>query len=626
MRAYILAVTGHTRHRLGALSLIASALAVILSCSGLVSTGPNIDTVTVSLTIGAPIVGQKLSAVATLRDPTGLRIDGPSITWSLSNPAVASIASSGNTAEITTIAVGTTEVTATSGGHTGGAALDIAPSPSVPVASTEVDLAASSLNPGQTTQAAAITRDANNNVVTGRAISWGSSNAGVATVSASGLVTAVAAGTSQITATSEGQSGSAALTVASTPPVPVASVSVTLAASSRNPGQTTQATAITRDANNNVLSGRAVSWSSSNTGVATVSSSGLVTAIAIGTVQIIAACEGQSGNATLTATTPAPVASVSVALGTGSLNPGLTTQAIATTRDASNNVLTGRAIAWGSDNTAVATVSASGLVRAVAVGNAQITASSEGQSGSATLGIQDPPPPPPPGSSNEPAGMTLITERAFNALKEDPTWEDYNSPSIVRDSTAPKSPSNVWRATYPTGFAAGASPAAAWGPSFHYRTVYLSWWAKHSSNWVGQESGVNKQLYVWEGSTPALYFNSQGVGSDPLVPQVATQDLKSGTPERDLNPNLVPSARIVRGQWFHIELILVGNNAGTADGSIDWYLDGVHIGHVGGLLFTTYTTYWGLMNLAPVWGGIGPPSVPATQTFDMDHFYMSGKN
>ena len=162
----------------------------------------------------------------------------------------------------------------------------VVPPTPAPVASVSVVLAASLITPGQTTQGTATTLDADNNVLTGRVIGWSSSNTGVATVSAAGLVRAVAVGTAQIRATSEGQTGSAALTVAAIAPVPVASVSVTLAASSRNPGQTTQATATTRDANNNVLTGRAITWSSSNTGVATVSGSGLVTAIAVGAVQI----------------------------------------------------------------------------------------------------------------------------------------------------------------------------------------------------------------------------------------------------------------------------------------------------------------------------------------------------
>src|SRR2546426_7370702 len=61
-------------------------------------------------------------------------------------------------------------------------------------------------------------RDAGGNVLTGRVISWGSSNTTVATVSGSGLVTGVTAGAVTITATSEGKNGTAAVTVAAPPP------------------------------------------------------------------------------------------------------------------------------------------------------------------------------------------------------------------------------------------------------------------------------------------------------------------------------------------------------------------------------------------------------------------------
>src|SRR2546423_12685786 len=166
-----------------------------------------------------------------------------------------------------------------------------------PVAAFAISLP-STLLVGQTERGTAPPLDESGSPLSNRAVSWGTSAAQVATVSASGVVTAGAVGSAQIIATSESKSGSATLTVATSPPEPVASVSVTLAASSLTPGQTTLATAATRDANNNVLTGRAITWSSSNTGVATVSSSGLVTAIAVGSVQIIATCEGKSGSAT----------------------------------------------------------------------------------------------------------------------------------------------------------------------------------------------------------------------------------------------------------------------------------------------------------------------------------------
>ena len=83
----------------------------------------------------------------------------------------------------------------------------------------------------------------------------------------------------------------------------------------------------------------------------------------------------------------APVASVIVTPTTATIGPGGTVQLTATTKDAAGNVLTGRAVTWTSGNTAAATVSASGLVTGVAAGSPTITATSEGQSGTASVTV-----------------------------------------------------------------------------------------------------------------------------------------------------------------------------------------------------------------------------------------------
>ncbi len=85
--------------------------------------------------------------------------------------------------------------------------------PAIPVATVSVSLSTTTIAVGQTTNAAATLRDASANVLTGRTVSWSSSNNDVATVTAAGIVTGVAFGSANITATAEGQSGQAALTV-----------------------------------------------------------------------------------------------------------------------------------------------------------------------------------------------------------------------------------------------------------------------------------------------------------------------------------------------------------------------------------------------------------------------------
>jgi uncharacterized protein YjdB len=80
----------------------------------------------------------------------------------------------------------------------------------------------------------------------------------------------------------------------------VSSVTVTPSSSTISPGQQVTLTAVTKDANGNTLTGRAVTWTSSNNNVATVSSTGVVTGVKKGTVTITATSEGKSGTASVT--------------------------------------------------------------------------------------------------------------------------------------------------------------------------------------------------------------------------------------------------------------------------------------------------------------------------------------
>src|SRR6185437_8810979 len=220
-------------------------------------------------------------------------------------------------------------------------------------------------------------------VLTGRTVTWSSSNTSVAIADVNGNVTALAPGSATITATSEGQSGTAAITVTN---VPVNSVTVTPATASVQQGQTVQLSASPKDANGNPLSGRVVTWSSSNTSVATVTRNGLVTGGAARSPTITATREGKTGTAAITVTL-VPVASVTVSPASPTVTAGQTVQLTATPKDANGNPLTGRTITWSSSNTSVATVSSSGLVSGVVAGSATITATSEGQSGTAAITV-----------------------------------------------------------------------------------------------------------------------------------------------------------------------------------------------------------------------------------------------
>lgn len=97
------------------------------------------------------------------------------------------------------------------------AACDASSAPGAEVASVVVDPASATLNVvggvGETLPLSATALDADGGVLTGRAFAWSSGNIAAATVSPSGLVTAIAEGTATISASSEGKMGSSVITV-----------------------------------------------------------------------------------------------------------------------------------------------------------------------------------------------------------------------------------------------------------------------------------------------------------------------------------------------------------------------------------------------------------------------------
>ncbi len=167
------------------------------------------------------------------------------------------------------------------------------------VAQVQVDAGNRIVLVGGTRQLAASPRTSTGIVVPGKTISWSSGNPSVATVDGSGLVRGLTAGVAQVTATVDGVTGRVDIDVR---PVPVASVEVTLGATSLLAGLTTTAQVVARDSVAGILTGRVPSWSSSNTDVATVSIDGVVTAVASGSANIIATIEGKTGSAPLEVT------------------------------------------------------------------------------------------------------------------------------------------------------------------------------------------------------------------------------------------------------------------------------------------------------------------------------------
>ena len=146
---------------------------------------------------------------------------------------------------------------------------------------------------------------------------WESSNAAVARVSAGGLVTALVPGTVRITATYQGKVGSFGVLVQ----MPVASLAVSGATSLAALGSASQLTAtasLDGGSTQNVTAGSA--WQTSNAAVATVSTSGLITAVSQGAATITATYQGRAASTTVSI---APSASVAVSSCQAITKPGV---------------------------------------------------------------------------------------------------------------------------------------------------------------------------------------------------------------------------------------------------------------------------------------------------------------
>ncbi len=278
-----------------ACALVLGIVSLAVGCKG-ADEPPAVASVSVSPSAATVTVGLTTQLSASPRDAGGNALTNP-VDWSSGAPAIATVTGTGL---VTGVSVGSATITATSAGKQGTASVSVIPPA---VATVAVTLAATTVEQGRTTQASVVLRDIGNNVLSGRAIAWTSSNPAIASVSAAGLVTALTVGTASITATSEGKTGAAAITVI---PRPVNTVIVTMTPTALVAGTSGQATFVARDVDGNALTGRTAIWSSSNLQVATVNATtGAVTAVASGQANIIATVEGKSGSAQLTVTVAA---------------------------------------------------------------------------------------------------------------------------------------------------------------------------------------------------------------------------------------------------------------------------------------------------------------------------------
>ena len=313
-------------------------------------TSVSLDKTSASLKAGETVT---LTATVNPSDATD-----KTVTWSTSDATVATVSNGVVTAK----EVGTATITAQAGDKSAKCVITVE---ATPVATVTLDKTNATLRAGQTMTLTATVSPGN---ATDKTVTWSTSNAAVATVT-NGVVTAMKVGVATITAKAGDKTATCSITVEATP---VASVTLDKTSVNLSTGQTVTLVATINPSD---ATDKTVTWSSSNTSIASVSDSGLVSAKSAGTATITAkANNGGNGNFTAhcTVTVTQNVIHVNkITIDNTSISgkPGDTKSltAIVYPDNADD-----KSVVWFSSNESIATVSSTGIVTFIAPGETSI--------------------------------------------------------------------------------------------------------------------------------------------------------------------------------------------------------------------------------------------------------------
>ena len=423
------------------LSGVTGSATVTVSASPLVSIAVTPNPITLVLGLTGSLV-----ATGTYQNKT-TQILTTQVAWTVADPTVASVSNAASSAgQVSTIAVGSTLVTATLSGISGQAAVTVMQAKLVSIAVTP---AAASLTAGakqQFTATGTYDNGATPDITT--QVTWSSSDITVAQVSnaagSNGLAASLVAGKSTITATLTGISGTAALTVAA--PL-LSSVMIAPTTASIQVGDT-QAFTVTAVYQNGTTAAVAGTWVSSNVAVATIAAGpagrrAVATGVAAGTTTITVTYQGLSDTATLTVTAiPTLVGLTVTPANPATILVGATQQfqANAVYSDGNTAVVTGTA-SWTTSNANVASVSnggggpfgggGRGLATGIGAGSATITATYNGFTDSATLTVRAPLP---TGLLVTPATATIVVDGTQQFVAE-VTMDDGTTQAVTNTAS-----------------------------------------------------------------------------------------------------------------------------------------------------------------------------------------------
>ncbi len=547
----------------GTATISATSGGVIGSATVTVSAIAPVASVTVAPATVSQAVGATTQLAATLTDASGAVLTGRTLTWSSSNPAVATVSASGLEKGITS---GSATITATSEGRSGTAAITVTASKPGTVSTLSVS--------GTTTSSATLSF----------------TEVGDGTGRPASYEVRAAAGTMAW--------GSAADVTQGTCTVPVVGTTIgakrTCTVLGLAPATRYQFEVVALRGTLNV---NAVFGALSN--------------VATGT----------------TVNSTAAVASVAVSPASATLSVGGTQQLSATLKDASGNTLTGRTVTWASSNVLMATVSGSGVATGVATGPATVSASSEGMSGSSALTIAvappPPPPPPPPPSglfTHEPAGLSVIQETDWSTGMG--TWfQKFISAdkpiTIVPITDSPLGDAQALQIGYLAGSVGGGGTELEYDiPGTRPNELFVGYYVQVDPTWQGHLSAINKMVYLEDDPAgfSAMWYEMFGSGSESLSLYVVNQ---SGSGPAGIHENGTP-VNFTRGQWHKVEIYQKQGQPGI----VRVWVDGVLA--IDRSDVYTRAAPIASVSISGIWGGVG--DVKQHYDFmRFDHVRISGR-
>jgi serine/threonine-protein kinase len=332
--------------------------------------------VTVFPPVGRLAAGETLQLRASVRGPDGSELNRP-VNWTTTNPLVAKVS---NTGTVIGVAEGGTTIKAGSEGAVDACSITVTPPP---VGSVRVTPTHETLRMMGALRLSFQLYDEHGNHLPPRRVSWVSSDPGVASVAGDGRVVGIRPGRVLVAATIEGKRG---VCVVNVTPIPLASVVVTPREAVIGVAESIQLSGEPLDERGMPLGDRHVTWSSADPAVASVSDSGVVSGVSVGSAKVHAKCEDMSIPVEVTVKR-VPLSVLVAEPSTGAMVVEQRFQFTAEPQDASGRVLVDRAVAWRSTDPQIVEITPSGLATAISSGSAHVVAHCEGHDAKISINV-----------------------------------------------------------------------------------------------------------------------------------------------------------------------------------------------------------------------------------------------